>query len=345
MRSSFFAIVCSAAFSTICFAQTLATETPSPHTDVENNNADEVLIIGEQPGPSLWKVSKDDHVLWILGGFGPLPTKMQWHSQQAEAALIQSQELLLYPKAEPKIGFFTGLSMLPSLVGIKKNPDGVMLQDAVPPETYARWLVLKEKYIGKNNSIEKYRPIFAGNDLLEQALEKVGLNGGDLALKRVQEIAKKHKIKSTTPTFFFEMKSPKQTLKNFKLAQIDDTACFTKMLDHLEADIDNMRLRANAWAIGDLEALAKLPMTDHNNTCFQAIMNSSFMDGETSLKELPAKMETEWLAAVDRALADNQSTFAIAGTWDILKKDGAMAKLQAKGYRIEGFGFDTTKVE
>jgi hypothetical protein len=37
---------------------------------------DQVLVTGEQPGPGLWKVSKDDHVLWILGTLAPLPQKM-----------------------------------------------------------------------------------------------------------------------------------------------------------------------------------------------------------------------------------------------------------------------------
>src|SRR5664279_5984796 len=32
---------------------------------------DEVLITGEQSGPGLWKVSKGNHVLWILGRYGP----------------------------------------------------------------------------------------------------------------------------------------------------------------------------------------------------------------------------------------------------------------------------------
>jgi hypothetical protein len=37
---------------------------------------DEVLVTGEQSGPGLWKVSKStadgEHVLWILGSYGPL---------------------------------------------------------------------------------------------------------------------------------------------------------------------------------------------------------------------------------------------------------------------------------
>ena len=44
-----------------------------------------ILVTGQQPGPGLWKVTHPsaghDHVLWILGSYGPLPRKMQWRSK------------------------------------------------------------------------------------------------------------------------------------------------------------------------------------------------------------------------------------------------------------------------
>jgi hypothetical protein len=334
MRNHFLVFAYILLFANICSAQT--DNVTSPATD----DIDEVLIVGEQPGPSLWKVYKDDHVLWVLGSFGPLPKKLQWRSQQAEAALIDSQELLLYPFAEPKLSFFTKMSMVPSIIGIKKSPDGAHLQDVVPADTYARWLALKEKHIGRDASVEKYRPIFAGSELLEQALKKAGLNAGDLALERVQEIAKKHKIRTTVPTIEFEVKQPKKIIKNFKQAQIDDVACFTKMLDHLETDLDNTRLRANAWAIGDLEGLVKLPINDHGSTCFEAVMNAAFLDEESEIKNLPAALETEWLVSAENALTTNATSFAIVETHEILKHDGLLTKLKTKGYRVEGFGFE-----
>jgi hypothetical protein len=343
MRNHFLAFFCILFLVSICNAQSDTATNTAQTAEINNpvaDEIDEVLIIGEQPGPSLWRVYKDDHVLWILGSFGPLPKKLKWHSHQAEAALINSQELLLYPFAKPKLGFFTQISMLPSFIGIKKNPDGARLEDVVPADTYTRWLALKEKYIGSDSSVEKYRPIFAGNELLEQALNKVGLNAGDLALEKVQKIAKKNNIKTTVPTVIFEMKQPKQIVKNFKQAAIDDVTCFNKMLDHLETDLDNTRLRANAWAIGDLEALSKLPITDHGSTCFQAVMNASFMDEESEIKNLPAALEEEWLVSVEHALTNNAASFAIVETHEILKPDGLLTKLKTKGYRVEGFGFD-----
>lgn len=333
--------------ASLCFAQTDAPQhpqAPSETTDTNGDKVDEIVIIGEQPGPTLWKVYKDDHVLWILGTFGPLPQKLQWRSQQAEDAIINSQEVFLQPAAHAKIGFFSQLALLPSVIGFKKSPDGLTLQEKVPADVYERWLTLKEKYIGKDRAIEKYRPIFAGHELLETAQKKAGFDNEDMVTKRVQEIAKKHKIKVTTPTYEFTVDAPRQTLKKFKQTEMDDVPCFTKMLDHMTTDLDNMRLRANAWATGDLAALADLPITDPGSECWNAFMKSSFAEQE-GMKDMPAKVEAEWYARIDEALTNNTSSFALVPALEMLKKENVMAKLQAKGYRIEGFGFDVAKTD
>ncbi len=343
MRTLLLTLFGSWIFANACVAQTNAsTAAPTQEQaqiETTAESADEIVIIGEQPGPNLWKVFKDDHVLWVLGGYGPLPKKLQWRSQHAEVALTNSQEVLLYPEANVEAGFFSKVAALPLLIGVKKNPEGANLQDLVPEDVYARWLILKEKYIGSDSSIEKERPIFAGSELLEQAQKKAGFENKDIVLERVQELAKKHKIKTTVPKVTFTLKSPGKMVKKFKRTEIDDVACFSKMLEYLTTDLDNMRLRANAWATGDLATFAELPITDHGSECFKAFMNSSFV-AEEGMKDMPEKLEAEWLAAVDNALTNNQSTFAIVGIPEILKKDGAIAKLKAKGYRVEGFGFE-----
>jgi uncharacterized protein YbaP (TraB family) len=343
MRHYFLAFVCSLFFISICNAETESTAKQAPDENIQVAPAaeeiDEVLIIGEQPGPNLWKIYKGDHILWVLGTFSPLPQQLQWRSKQAEKAIAQSQEVLLLPITRSNLGFFKQLTILPSLIGLGKSPDGKSLQEKVPADTYSRWLELKAKYIGKDSSIEKLRPVFAGHELLTKAQKKAGFETRDMVVQQVVELAKKHKVKITTPTIYFPMTNPRQTFKNFKKTEIDDIACFTKMLDHLSTDLDNMRLRANAWATGDLGALAQLPITDHGSECFQAFMKSSFVEDE-GIKDLPEKVSAEWFAKIDEALTNNASSFAVLPTHEMLKQIKVINKLKAKGYRIEGFGFD-----
>ena len=64
---------------------------PSPANAVK---LETVSVTGVQPGPGLWKVSKDNHVMWVLGTLTPLPRRMEWQSKQVEQVIAQSQELL-----------------------------------------------------------------------------------------------------------------------------------------------------------------------------------------------------------------------------------------------------------
>ena len=39
---------------------------------------EEILVLGEIPGPPIWKVTNDDHVLWILGYPKWVPDGLFW---------------------------------------------------------------------------------------------------------------------------------------------------------------------------------------------------------------------------------------------------------------------------
>ena len=93
----------------------------------------------------MWKVSKGDHVLWILTTVYPLPKKMMWESKQVDDVIAQSQEVMSNVVGDPEIGFFHKLTLLPSLMSAEKNPDGKTLKDVLSPADYTRWTALKEK--------------------------------------------------------------------------------------------------------------------------------------------------------------------------------------------------------
>jgi len=43
--------------------------------------------------------------------------------------------------------------VLPHAIGFKKNPDGARLRDLLPADVYARWLLMKAKYIGADEGM------------------------------------------------------------------------------------------------------------------------------------------------------------------------------------------------
>jgi len=328
-----FTLVLLLALSTSAWAQAPAPAESAPEAVVPS-----ILVVGQRPGPALWKVAKGDHVLWIFGSYSPLPSQMEWRSQQVETVLANSQELLGTPGTVVSVGWSNSLNIitaLPFLAGAKKNVDGGSLQDQVPAEVYARWTVLKQKYIGNDAGIEEERPMFAAQTLSSRARSVAGMNGGGAVTQRIYELGKNWKIPITTTSVSVPLENPRETLRDFKKTKLDDVACFTQTIDRFEKDLDTMRRRANAWAMGDLAMMRQLDFPDEKIACNAAVVESKWLNNVKGASDMRQRVKTSWLAAAEKSLATNRSTLAVLSMSELTSPDGMLAALRAKGYQID----------
>jgi hypothetical protein len=293
-----------------------------------------VLVVGQRPGPGMWKVSKGDHVLWVFATYSPLPVKMQWRSQQVEAIISQSQLYLSPPTLGASVGVWGGLKMLPHVVGMRKNPGGAMLRDVVPPEVYARWRVLKEKY-GVGDDAESERPVFAAETLYRAGLKHAGLATSDEVSKTIAALLAKNNVKTMNSHVQLDLPNPGKTLKEFKQGSMDDAACFKTTIERLEVDIDVMRQRANAWAKGDLDAIRKLNFADREAACQSAMASNPALRDGMELVGAEKRVRKLWLEAAEHTLATNTTSFAMLKLSNVLRTDYVMTALQAKGYTVQ----------
>jgi len=294
-----------------------------------------VVVEGRRPGPGVWKVSKNGHVMWVFGTYSPLPQKMEWDAGRIERLVARSQEVLKPPVAKAHIGFFDGLTALPDLIGIKKIPDGAVLHDVLPPDVHAHWTELKTKYIGADDGIEHYRPVFAAEELLLAGLKKNGLSFGGEVLGKIEGIAKKNKVKLSDSGYDVKLDDPRRMVKDFKRSQVDDAACLASTLDTLDVDLATMRLRANAWADGNITEIRGLDYGGRQDSCLDAVLNSSFVKDVAGLRQMRERLRASWLKAAEKSLAGNASTFAVLEMRDVVDAKGYLAALKAKGYAVE----------
>lgn len=298
-----------------------------------------VVVSGVQPGPGLWKVSRQGRVMWVLGTVSPLPKRMEWNSREVEQRVAAAGVLLLPPtvKLDATGVRFGGIFLLPALMKARNNPGRETLADVLPAADHARWLRLKARYLGRDRAVEKRRPILAAIELRDEALDAHDLSSRDIVYRVVDRAAGRAKVPVERPTVRLVVDDAKAKLKEFANSPVDDLACFRRTLDQVEQDLDTLAARANAWAIGQVEVLEALPYNDNAQACTNALLNSS-LGQRTGFAELPARVAAAWLAAAETALATHAESFAVLPMARVVGPSGYLVALEQRGYLVEAPG-------
>jgi uncharacterized protein YbaP (TraB family) len=293
---------------------------------------DEILVVGEQPGPALWRVSSGAHTLYILATLEPLPKEMVWRSHSVEERIAASQLVLAPPDISAHVGFFRSLTLVPSLLRARHDPEGRTLEQSLPHELYMRWLALRVKYLG-NGGDEKLRPMLAALDLYQHAIDQNGMTHETHVWKRVEDTARAKHVPVKPVTLEVPIDNPKQYVRDLSaIPSAREIECLESTLSQLETELPAMRTRANLWSTGDIEKLRGQLRTDAADRCIDAVLIvPSFRDEYAKLKQ---QLETAWMAAAEQALAANASTVAVLPMDELLQADGWLAKFRAKGFEV-----------
>ncbi len=294
-----------------------------------------VVVTGEQPGPGLWLVRKGRNELYILGTLNPLPAKMQLAGAGIDAVISRSQEVIRAPSLS--VGTDTSklrlLMLAPSLIGIRNNPNRKTLQDVMPPTLYARWQPFKQRFLPGDDGVEKMRPMFAAGELYRAAIKRSGMSNKDPSAAIVTAAIEKHHPAVSVVKLELKVKNPKAVVKQMKTARFDDLVCMERTLDRLGVDMEVLRLRANAWATGDIATLNANPVPSNYQACLDAVSESA-LGQQMGMGDSEARVRAMWLAKAEQALAKNTTTFAILKISDMLDAGGYLDALRAKGYTV-----------
>jgi hypothetical protein len=295
---------------------------------IEEPAMDVVLVSGEQPGPALWKASSGNHDLWILGEVTPLPRKVKWRSKQFESLLSNSQEVILHNSASYSHG-----RQAAELARATKLPDEQKLTDLVSPELLARVETVAKIY-GVDEPLETLSPPVVAGRFANASLKTLNLRVMSLQVS-VEALARKAKVRITnysTPQLDVPFEERLQTVKDNAMA-----VCALESVVQVLADGGSgLRSLANAWAVGDIDALRRLLpeyglFTDGNRS---SLCLSGVYDGRKQTGENRDKRNAPWLAEAERALRENESTLAVVPMPELFATDGYLAGLRARGYDV-----------
>jgi uncharacterized protein YbaP (TraB family) len=288
----------------------------------------EVEVVGEQPGPGLWKVTKGDHVLWLLGTLDHVPRRMQWHSRAVESALDQSQELLTSaPAVSARIGPVMLLRLYLQWRGMQKDPDRTRLRDWLSAPLYARFEALKARYDAHDTRIEELRPPFAALRLYQRTLDAAGLTRSDQIERSVIELARRRHVPIERPRL--QVDDPLGTLKQVRsLSPAVEVGCLASTITRLETDLPLMQQRARAWAVGDVQRLRALPYPDQREVCI------TDLSAAPTVRTLVDDASRAWINAAEAALNTHRVSFGLQPIYQLLAAGGPLARFRAEGYQV-----------
>ncbi|MBM7131503.1 TraB/GumN family protein [Dyella mobilis] len=326
-----FAAFCLSAFTSL--GASAQSSPPSPSSAV---TLAPVAVSGSLPGPALWKISKGNHVMWVLGLTSPLPSHAQWESSKIEQLIASSQEVLKPPGMEigANLGFWGQLALMPSMIGLKKLPDGQTLKQVLPPDLYKRWLVQQNKYLPHSWGVDRLRPTFAGEKLYAAALSQSGLTDNSGVVNAVYSAANHDKVTLTTTAYTLVLDDPRGAAKQFKQTTMNDQQCLSAILDTIDQNFAQTTERANAWATGDLQTLGKILSTKQQDECLTAISSTGFAKS-IGMTDLPSRVEQAWVKAARAALDKDTQSVALLPMRHLLVDDGYLKTLEKDGYTVQ----------
>jgi uncharacterized protein YbaP (TraB family) len=287
---------------------------------------EEFTVTGRYPGPPLWKVSQGTHELWIFGTLSVIPKDITWGSVIVERVVGRADEVLRPPGVD---AWARNPFRYPALFyrarKLSRNADGATLSEVLPAEIYARYAMIRDRYDAPRN-LEQQRPAIVAGRLFGRAIDAAGLSSGRKLQGSIDKLARDARVK----TIDTEIRADPGDLLDAaealsKQAELD---CFATVLASIEHDLPGIAERARAWAVGDIAALRRFDYPDIEGECL------SFAGTSAGLRETFQRAEDAWLEAAERALAENQTTFATLGVGDLLRADGPLARLRERGYDV-----------
>lgn len=288
---------------------------PLPESSLE-----EVLVVGEHPGPGLWQASKGSHVLFILGTHVPLPKDLVWRSKEVESAIERSNEIL---------GVYSVALRVDQEAAFQSRRG--RLKELLPPRMYAQWRALRDKYISDEDQTDRLLPAAAALLLQARAYERSGLTYGDDVWRSIYRFAAEHGVPVWPQNYDTRLVAGEW--RRTGRARQNGIKYLGATMDRLNSDIRDARAAANAWATGDIDALKDLVERDASYARTLAY-SWPFLDDQ-EVQRLQMAAENKLLTAIERAINRNQVTFAALPIHVLLRKDGVIARLRAAGYVIE----------
>lgn len=289
-----------------------------------NDWADIETVVVHAPvrGPAMWRVSKGDAEIWLVGTLGPLPEGLDWNDSLIAEKITGAKKL--YLEAEASTGIVSVSWFMLTHWGIFSMPSGQKMQDVLAPDVRARFVQALGVIGEKPDSYEKTKPQVAAWKIEAAFLKKRKFTTGGGLEERLSRLARTAGVKTQRMGSYDVIPVLKEYLD---LPPAQGQACLKAALNDMDNWDKHAVAAAQGWTVGDVDAVRAHYADSELEVCL-ASHNAHF-------DKLEQRAVKDAMSAVEAALATPGKSVMLISIGDLLRQQGVAAALVARGYHIE----------
>ncbi|MCC5854737.1 MAG: TraB/GumN family protein [Idiomarina sp.] len=272
-----------------------------------------VLATPVQASAPVWKVSNDQHTLFIGGTVHLLPASEFPLNPAFELAYEQTDAIVL------EIDMPEDPAALQPYMMQLLYQDGRTIQSVLQGETTKRLGDALGEYGIPLNMVESFRPGFFMMQLTALELAKHEMAGDGVDAYFAQRARADNKPIHSLETIEFQMGMFRD------MGEGQEDLFVSVMLDQMEELIPVMNQTLEYWRVGDMDALSTLVV-------------------EPVLEEDPATYDMmfkqrnhDWIPQIEAMFAQQKNVFILVGAGHLAGPDSVLLLLEQAGYTVEAF--------
>ncbi len=309
MRMKCKALAVAALLAISGFASPLSAQAVPPSPQAQWSDITEVVVRARVRGPVMWKLTRDDATIWVLGILDVKPNDLRWNSNHFRRELQGAKALIL-----PRESHWDPVN--------SDLPKHVHLQDVIAPATWRRFEDTATRDSFNVATYDNYKPVWAGARLMSDVIDDHDISN-DVVPEAILDIAR-----SSGVTMQFLQRDDAQTMLGLydTLDARDSETCLDDYLDSIDYLVGDMPKVARAWAHGDLRTVLSLHRELGYTTCIAS-------DPATAAQYRAYAID-DVADAIDDALKTPGKSVAVWPLSDLLRKGGVLDRLRDEGVTI-----------
>jgi len=269
-------------------------------------------VVARPPGPALWRVSRGDAEVVILGTISPFPHAQTWDDRRLRRNLTGARQLLAPARLSGG-----GRALFAYAFGERSRlraPADAPLETRLPPELAARFAGAAKAALQSPDKYDRWKPAAAGFLLMADFDEAAGLSRAKPA-NTVTRLARSLKI-PVRPAGKLDLPD---LMRGFgRLDDAQHLACLDVALEQVERLAGAPGELGRAWANADLRTMNRLYNARTAGTC-------------PLLNPVIDRQVAETSALLDQALNAPGRTVAMVDMSLLLQPGGVLDRLAATG--------------